>query len=360
MEPDPLDLPTLPTVPPAPPPQPSWPTDTGDQPPPRRPPRRPPWPLLGAIGAGLAVLVVIALLVSLLLSARGGMTTVVLGAAAEQTATASSAQATATTAGTPPTSATSPALPHPTATPRPTATPGPTVHVATSSGEISNGVAARCPSGELMLSGGWKADASATLLGSYQYTSGTVISWELNFLDSPGQATASTLCLQRMTTASLIQRRASTTVDAGASGTVIAACAAGEVLVGGGYGNVTHGDLVNSDVSPDHSGFRLTAANHTSFPLHVDAYAECLSAPKARLTVPAPAQQDIGAHGSGAVQVSCPQGALLSGGGINLLNGSAVVTAFAPISATTWQAQIQNQTIVGTTVKLSALCLTFS
>jgi hypothetical protein len=32
-----------------------------------------------------------------------------------------------------------------------------------------------------------------------------------------------------------------------------------------------------------------------------------------------------------------------------------VVTAFAPISAITWQAQIQNQSIAGTTVKLYAL-----
>jgi hypothetical protein len=39
---------------------------------------------------------------------------------------------------------------------------------------------------------------------------------------------------------------------------------------------------------------------------------------------------------------------------------SAVATEFAPISATTWRAQVQNQTIVSTTVKLYALCLSFT
>ena len=47
-------------------------------------------------------------------------------------------------------------------------------------------------------------------------------------------------------------------------------------------------------------------------------------------------------------------------GGIDLLNGSAFAVEFAPISVTTWYAVVQNQTIVSTTVRLYALCLSFS
>jgi hypothetical protein len=107
MEPDPLDLPTSPSIPPIPLAQPSWPGRSGDQP----PSGRPPWTLVAAIGAGLAATLIVALLLTLLLTMRGGTTSVLIGASAEQTATAISAQATATSEGTPPASATGAAGP---------------------------------------------------------------------------------------------------------------------------------------------------------------------------------------------------------------------------------------------------------
>jgi hypothetical protein len=190
--------------------------------------------------------------------------------------------------------------------------------------------------------------------------------------------TSYVLCLLRAPDATITERSAGVILAPGAN-TAAATCTADEVLVGGGLsysGAVV--DITHFSPTAGQSGFSVTAVsavygmgsgqNVTGAPNRSTAYSpatlavftECLSASRAHLTVPSPALQDISAHGSGSVQVSCPQGTLLSGGGVDLLNGSAVAFGLSPSSATTWQAQVQNQTIVGTTVKLYALCLSFS
>jgi hypothetical protein len=313
------------------------------------------------IGAGLAVVLIVALLLTLLLSARGGTTTVLLGAA-EQTAT--SAQATSTAEGTPaisPTGTTgstgSTGL-RSTATPRPA---GATSHLVSQQySSAIGGVGVSCPSGEVALTGGWSTDVGTLIQVSHRRQDGDVGSWVVYPNSVTAQVTVFALCLQHVAHAVITERAVAATIPAGYSNTAFSPCYAGEVPIGGGFVGIGGVDLVNYDLSPDHIGYRLTVANHSTSALSVQAVAECLSAAKAQLTVTAPAQQEIGAHGSGSVQISCPKGTVLSGGGINLLNGSAQVTAFAPSSATTWRAQVQNQTIVGTTVKLSALCLSFS
>ncbi len=350
MEPDPLDLPTSPSLPslPVPPSQPSWPNSSGGQP----PGGRPQWALLAVIGAGLTVVVILALVLTLLLTTRGGTTTVLLGGA-EQTTT--SAQAAATSEGTPPPGATGTVAPRPTATP---GAPSPAVHIALASGSGSSPLAAFCPTGELALSGGWSIVSGARLFLSHRNGNGWVVEPTPPY---GGIANAFVICLQQAAGVSITQRRAILTIAANSSGTGVAACNAGEILAGGGFeGNGTNFDISHLSPSADHSGFIVTAVNHASTEQVMFVYAECLSAPKARLTVPAPTTVDISPHGSGPAQISCPKGTMLSGGGIDLLNGVAVADHFAPSSSTTWLAQVQNQTIVSTTVKLYALCLSFS
>ena len=360
MEPGPVDLPTSPTISPAPQAQSSWPSPSGDQPPGGRPPGgRPQWSLLAVIGAGLAVVLIISLLVTVLLTSRGGTTTVLLGAA-EQTAT--SAQATSTTEGTPP-----PASPtgvartggaHATATPK---SAGATVHVVSQQFTNSpNALEVSCPSGEVALTGGWSTDAGTVIRAAHRRQNGSVSAWIVYPDSVTAQVTVFVLCLQHVASAVITERLVMEPIAANASGMAFSPCYSGEVPIGGGFVGLGAVDLVNSDMAPDHTGFRLTVANHSTDPRMITAIAECLSVAKAQLTVTAPAQVEIGARGSGSAQVSCPKGTLLSGGGINLLNGSAQVTAFFPLSPTTWRAQVQNQTIVGTTVKVSAQCLAFS
>jgi hypothetical protein len=353
MERDPLDLPTSPTIPPT---QPPWPGHLGNRP----PSQRPPWPLLAAVAGGIAVVVIVALLLALLFATRSGTTTALLGAAADQTATAASAQATSTVERTPPPSATGTAAPHATATPRPS---GPAVHIVSAQGIVnstSTGVDALCPTGELALSGGWRTDASHPILSSRRRNQDNV-SWLVgSYSTSDTPLTAYVLCLQRSAGASITERMATSEIAAGAGGSVAVPCFAGEVPVGGGVAYSPDFDVSHFGLSPDQSGFSLTVVNHNSSSWSATVYVECLKASGAHLTVPAPTQVSISQHGSGSVQISCPKGTLLSGGGIDLLNGVAVAYGFGPSSATTWQAQVQNQTIVSTTGKLYALCLSFS
>jgi hypothetical protein len=277
-------------------------------------------------------------------------------------------QATSTSEGTPPTSPTGTAGtsgPHATATPRP---PGPAVHVVSAQGTTP--LTASCPTDELALSGGWTSTNSVPISSSSRKGNG----WMVHAPSSSGALIGSyVMCLLRVSGATITERSAGVIIDPGAN-TVAATCATDEVLAGGGL-SIASAPIAITHFSPtaDHTGFSVTAVSQTytqqnanGAPNHspaysaLDVYAECLSAPKAHLTVPAPAQQSISPHASGSVQISCPKDTLLSGGGIDLLNGVAVATKFAPISATTWQAQVQNQTIVSTTVKLYALCLSFS
>jgi len=373
MDRDPLDLPTSPTLSPIPASQVPWPGHAGG-PPPQPPRRRPPWPLLGVIGAGLAVALITSLLVALLLTTRGGTTTVLLGAA-EQTAT--SAQATSTAEGTPPTSPAGTAGtggisgPRATSTPRP---PGPTVHVVNVQGHATvYGLTTSCPTDELALSGGWSADANTRISVSDHSSVQNTNGWTLDAREPNAPLTAYVLCLQHLAGASITSRSAAVTIATDAASTVVASCQAGETLIGGGF-FIDVGDITHFSPTADHTGFSLTVVYrpslarthavssryHAMVTPYAHVTAQCLSAARARLTVPSPATVAISPQGSGPVTVTCPKGTLLSGGGIDLLNGIAVATEFAPSSATTWQAQVRNQTIVSTTVKLYALCLSFS
>lgn len=352
MKPDPFDLPTSPTISPLPPPQPSWPGSSpgssGDQ----LPGGRPQWTLLAVIGAGLAAVMILALLLTLLLTTRGKTPTTVLGAATEQTATASSAQATSTAEGTPPTSPTGTAATHGTATPRP---PTPAVHIVVNTG-VGSGVDAMCPSGELALTGGWGTGPNAPI----NFIGRSIGNgWRAHSLVAQALLNTNVLCLQHVPGATITERFGSVSAAVGATGTGIATCRAGEIPVGGGF-NIPGGDVVAFGPTADHSGYSLKLANHTTSTQGGSVSVDCLRASGAHLTVPPPTQADIIPHGGGYVQMSCPKGTLISGGGIDLLNGSAVAFSFAPVSATTWQALVQNTTIVSTTVKLYALCLSFS
>jgi hypothetical protein len=221
-------------------------------------------------------------------------------------------------------------------------------------------VEAHCPIGELALSGGWRTDANHPILFSSRRNHDN-LNWVVgSYSTSDTSLTAYVMCLQRSAGASITERMATYEVAAGAGGSVVVPCFAGEVPVGGGVAYSPDFDVSHFNLSPDQSGFSLTVVNHSSSSWSATVFVECLKASGAHLTVPAPTQVGISAHGSAPVQVSCPKGTLLSGGGIDLLNGVAVAYGFEPSSATTWQAQVQNQTFVGTTVKLYALCLSFS
>lgn len=186
---------------------------------------------------------------------RGGTTTVLLGAAAEQTATAVSAQTTATSEGTPPPSATGTAAPRATATPRPL---GPAVHIVTAQGAAGSGpLTATCPADELALTGGWKIDASAHILEEIGGRDG----WSVSSSASGAALLAYAVCLQRVTGPSIAARPANVTVAPNAASTVVANCNAGEVLIGGGFLIPDTVDITQFHSTADHSGFSLTVVN---------------------------------------------------------------------------------------------------
>ena len=323
MEPDPLDLPTSPTTPPISSPQPPWPGQADGQP----PSGRSPWPLRAALAACLALVLIVALLFTLLLSARGGTTTVLLGSA-EQSAT--SMQATSTSEGTPPTSPTGTAGstgPRATATPHgtTTATPGtpaiPSVHQVvnqvTLSGFGEGSVVATCPSGEIALSGGWalRYDSGATI---YRSSRSSTRSWAV-YVNHPWTAlvTSYAECLTNVRGAAIAERLAQVSVAANAAGRANPKCNAGEVVAGGGFAFDVHTD-VGLDIFDNNSSdtqWEGQAVNLGATSTLASIYAECLAYSGASMQATAfvGPRVDAGSRSS-AYSGVCPSGYSLSGG----------------------------------------------
>jgi hypothetical protein len=355
MEPDPLDLPTSPTLQPVPPPLPTWPDGSGNQP----PRRRPPWPLIGVIAGGVAALVIIALLVGLLL--RGGTTTVLLGAASDQTATVDSALATSTAEGTPaPTTTTTRGTP----APHGTATPKlpPSVHIVGKSvaGKSNTPLTVTCPSGELALSGGWSSSVRNSPI-TFSKRSGNGWQILINTLNTGliPTTTVYAICLQHVAGASVTERQATVTVAYGLGEEVRAMCNSGEIDVGGGGENNFGGYTYELQPSISPVGFFAGIYNITTSQQPITAYAECLRATGAQISLTQPAAETyVNSGASAGLQATCSGGALVAGGGVNF--SSKGVYDYSPSNSSTWQAHVTDLESIRTDFTLQALCLSFS
>jgi hypothetical protein len=357
MDPSSSELPTPPEVPvppQSPPFRPLWPTPGAGS---RPPGQRPPWPLFAAIGA----LLVVILIIGILYVSRGGTTTIVEGPSANQTATASSSQATSS-AGTGSTATTSPTAVA-TATPSPTATATtppqpPSVEFIVAQSTVSTGtpVVASCPSGELALSGGWASNGSTTIYNSTRSGNG----WRVFPLAAGGALTNSyVMCLKNDPGASVTEREVHVTIGAGTTGNGSVACNSGEVVVGGGYANPDSSIEIYNFTAMG-NGWGGYAVNPSAAPDIVTFYAECLTSPgNPQVNFTSPATTSINGGASGGTQVSCPGGSLLSGGGF-VDDENALVYNSSPNSRSTWETYLKNQGTASTALNVYAMCLSFS
>ena len=308
---------------------------------------------------------IVALLLTLLLSARGGTTTGLIGAAVDQTATAINAQTTDTVEGTSTASATGTAAPRATATPR----PNPAVHTVSAQATVKSGtsVVASCPTGELALSGGWKSTTSAPIYNSTRSGNG----WRVFPNSATGApVTAYVMCLQHVAGAAITERSAQITAQPRAFARAFPTCHSGEVPVGGGFANPSPGVQIDvfhyiTDPGTGETGIYAEVFNNTSSPQSVTFYAECLSASHAHVAASAPGIFPVGPGASGAITVECPRGVLLTGGGFAFTALKGVVSIFAPsVSGATasaqWQAFVTNQDTQGQNFQLEVVCLSFS
>jgi len=369
MEPDPLDLPTAPGIPPLPPAQTSWPAVAGDQP----PSKRPPWTLLAALGGGCALLLIVILLLTLLLGSRGGTTTVLIGVAADQTATAGGAQGTVTAGGVPSVGG---------GTPlsggggiRPTPTTGvlvpPSIHQAvnqlTLSGFGEGSVVATCPAGELALSGGWAIPYG---LGATVYRSSRsgTRAWAV-YVNHPSSAlvTSYAECLKGAPGATIAERLAQITVAVNATDKADATCNAGEVVVGGGFALDQHqGVTLATFWNPAETQWEGHVVNLGAASTRATIDAECLAYRGASVQSTAFAGLIITAGNRGsATSGACPSGSFLSGGAyMDRPGGAFVYTMQAQVvlgesggSLFVWAASLYANTGHDVGFEAGALCL---
>ena len=110
------------------------------------------------------------------------------------------------------------------------------------------------------------------------------------------------------------------------------------------------------------SKFYGLVRNDSGAQTNFEVEAECLAAARAKSVFGSYAEADI-SHGLD-LRSTCPSGALVTGGVFTTgnINSSAnvLVSNYAPINSTTWQAQGLNLGTSGTTANLTAQCLSFS
>jgi hypothetical protein len=353
MDPNLSELPTPPSVPiPREPSanRPIWPIPSARSGPPGQ---RPPWPLYTAIGALLAVV----LIIGFLYFTQGGTTTIIEGSSASLTATASSAQSTASASIRSSETAGHTAKPTPTST---AATPSqhPSVELISAQATVSTGtpVVARCHSGEVALSGGWATNGSTPIYNSDHSGS----SWRVFPLSTGGALTnAYVICLKNDPGAFVTTRVAHVTIGAGTTGNGSVACESDEVVVGGGYANPDSGIEIYNFTGMG-NGWGGYAVNHSTASDSVTFYAECLTSPlHPQVNFTSPASTTINGGASGGTQVSCPSGSLLSGGGFADSENALVFTS-SPDSSSTWEADLQNNGTTPNMLNVFAVCLSFS
>jgi len=131
--------------------------------------------------------------------------------------------------------------------------------------------------------------------------------------------------------------------------------------VGGGIANHASGNALILMQSVE-SKFDVQMRNDSGTQTQFEADAECLTATGAKGVFGSASRADI-SHGLD-LRATCPSGSLVTGGTIGTGNLTAsatvLVSNYAPINSTTWQAQGLNVGTSGTTASLAALCLSFS
>jgi hypothetical protein len=364
--PDSTDQPTPPFIP-VPPPQPApsaWPGLSGGQP----PKGRPPWPLIGGIAAALVIL---ALIVVLLLT-QGGTTTVLVVPVAGQTATAGSAQATASagggstpSSGTPTATSAATATPTsaptatPTATPTPTPLGPPATHFVLVQATVNTGtpVVVSCPAGETALSGGWASSAGAPIYQSSRDGNG----WQVYANGSNALVNAYVMCLKNDPSVSVTERTASVTVAPSSHDNTFALCNTGEWVAGGGYSMSANAAASGVEVyilGDNGAAWGGYIRNPTGSPQPVTFYAECLHAPGGQTGQSPTASASINPGASNGTQAACAPGEMMSGGGYEE-GQNAVVYSASPNSNSAWGVYLQNNGGSANGLSVYAMCLVY-
>ena len=203
----------------------------------------------------------------------------------------------------------------------------------------SNTISAACPSGSLMLGGGFASGNGIKITRTMPDPSGWLVAG-LNTTTSTLPLTAYAYCLHNAPgTINIVS------IDALVSGFPRAVCQNGEVLTGGGYAfdsDSLEVHISTPDGAPAPFAWSVGALNYQSADQSITVYAVCLANSNLTATL-ARDDQDTYVSGTDSVSVAitCPAGAVMSQGGYEGTGG--FISRVDPTDVSRWEVQVQTK-----------------
>lgn len=212
---------------------------------------------------------------------------------------------------------------------------------------------AACPSGSKVSGGGFALSNGLVAYTHMMDSNG----WKVYANNSSGASqllNAYAICLNNIS-GSTSQFYSQVTVAGGATGNAQVACPAGSVVTGGGYASNSSFTVKTS--SMEGNGWGVYGKNNSGSNQLLNAYAICLSG-SGGSTSQVYAQKSIAAGASEGVEVSCPTGTLLTGGGFASNTSQWVYnSSMKGLDSETWQVYSKNNSGSSQLLNSYAICL---
>lgn len=237
-----------------------------------------------------------------------------------------------------------------------------TVPDGSASGPIS--ATAMCPSGQVLLGGGYAlaSGASAERAAVFEDYPSSASAWKVTVSNAsvggPLTLTVYADCLQaRFSVTTQLIVSTQTVPNDGGLRTVVAHCPANTTVTGGGYRDAGYSG------GPAGNGWQATyIPRGENPPATVRVFALCASH-NLQSALIATATQPVAVGGTAAASIACPSGGMLVGGGYSYDGTPSFAFVDAPDSAFgSWQVQLADQGIAGAlgspgTLRASAVCV---
>jgi hypothetical protein len=225
---------------------------------------------------------------------------------------------------------------------------------ATISGNSTGNVTVTCPSGSVVVSGGFAAASDLVVYTSSMEGNGWRV-YAKNYAGSGRLLNAYAVCLSN-TSGTISQQLAQVNAPVGGYGNPVATCPGGSVVTGGGFASSADNLWVYNSSQTGNS-WQVYARNLSGSSQLVNAYAICLSGTTGT-TSQSGTNVSIAAGGSDGKQYSCPAG-IVTGGGFALQDNLIVYNSSMKSDLTGWEAYARNTGGFSRTMNVYATCLTF-
>jgi len=215
---------------------------------------------------------------------------------------------------------------------------------------------ASCPSGTVVVGGGFAAGIDFTVYSSYPVAGG----WRIYAKNNHATIqvfNAYAICLHNTQGSSAFESSLGT-IDAGKYATIKATCPTGSIVTGGGFVSTPSRHWVVA-TRKSGTGWEVRARNMSAVDYPLTAYAVCLSGVNA-LTSQVFAQATIPGGTAGGGQVACPANTLVTGGGHYLSSDVYVYrSTMKPSDDSMWNAFGRNRHVWPRLINVYATCLSF-